>query len=431
MSITAQLGRFSFGIGDRFGREAASQLEAVLRAKGCGIDLTPVWNKSYREHLIVGTHPSTVRGAADKAVSDLRWASPYFVDADHITLETVDPFLEASDFFTIDVARYIDRSTDGQTIERFVSRHPDLSCVIEIEGMDETIQGTADALRHAADRFLNATMEAGRIYRHIRAAKGAAHFLTEVSMDETSKPQTAYELLVILAALADEGVPVTTIAPRFSGRFNKGVDYVGDVERFEREFAATVAVVRHAVSAYGLPSDLKLSIHSGSDKFSIYPAVLRVLHHTGAGVHVKTAGTTWLEELIGLAETGGENLYLAKEIYRKAFLDREALCLPYADVIDIDPSRLPSPDRVDSWSATQYAESLRHDIRNPLYNPHFRQLLHVGYKIAAKAGPRYFHALETAAPHVSRNVTANLLDRHIMPLFRGGTQQARRKTTPS
>jgi tagaturonate epimerase len=317
MTVTAQLHRFSFGIGDRFGRQAASQLQAVQQAKGRGIDLTPVWNKSYREHSIVGTHPRTVRDAADRAVAHLQWTTPYFVDADHITLETVDLFLDSSDFFTIDVANRIDRSTDGQTIERFAARHPELSGVIEIEGLGEPIQGTPEALRQAAGRFLGATMD-GRIYRHIRAAKAAANFLTEVSMDETSRPQTPYELLVILAALADERVPVTTIAPRFRGRFNKGVDYVGDVERFERDFDGTVALVRHAVSAYGLPASLKLSIHSGSDKFPIYPAVRRVLRHTGAGVHVKTAGTTWLEELIGLAETGGENLALAKGIYRQA-----------------------------------------------------------------------------------------------------------------
>ena len=417
MTTAAQLGRFSLGVGDRFGHQAAAQLRAVQQAKERGIAVTPVWNKSYREHSIIGTHSSTVRDAADKAVAELNWALPYFVDADHINLKTVDLFVEACDFFTIDVASCIDQSTDEPAVEEFASRHPELSRVIEIEGLGEPIRGTPETFRRAADRFLGAAMEAGRIYRHVRAAKGESHFLTEVSMDETAKPQTAYELIVILAALADEGVCLATIAPRFCGRFNKGVDYVGDVEKFEREFAATVAVVRHAVTAYSLPESLMLSLHSGSDKFSIYPAVRRVLHKTGAGVHVKTAGTTWLEELIGLAEAGGETLAVAKEIYQKAFLQREALCLPYADVIDIDPLRLPLPDQVDSWSSTQYAESLRHDIRNASYNPHFRQLLHVGYKCAAQLGSRYFEALESVASQISRNVTVNLLDRHIVPLF--------------
>ncbi len=118
--------------------------------------------------------------------------------------------------------------------------------------------------------------------------------------------QTPPELLIILAALADEKIRLQTIAPKFTGRFNKGVDYVGDLGQFEREFNDDLAVIAHAVTAYGLPKNLKLSVHSGSDKFSLYPIIRKALQRTGAGVHVKTAGTTWLEELIGLCEAGGE-----------------------------------------------------------------------------------------------------------------------------
>ena len=88
------------------------------------------------------------------------------------------------------------------------------------------------------------------------------------------------------------------------------LDYVGDPAAFEREFSDDVAVLAHARRAYGLPAGIKLSVHSGSDKFTLYPPIRRVLGRTGAGVHVKTAGTTWLEELIGLAEAGGEGLDL-------------------------------------------------------------------------------------------------------------------------
>ena len=102
-------------------------------------------------------------------------------------------------------------------------------------------------------------------------------------MDETDTPQRPEELFFILAALADEGVDIQTVAPRFSGRFNKGVEYVGDVGRFEREFDADVAALRAAQREFGLDSSLKLSVHSGSDKFAIYPAIRRVLERTGAG----------------------------------------------------------------------------------------------------------------------------------------------------
>ncbi len=90
-------------------------------------------------------------------------------------------------------------------------------------------------------------------------------------------PQTPPELLVILAAIAKVGIPIQTIAPKFTGRFNKGVDYVGDVAQFEKEFEDDLAVIAHAVKKYGLPSNLKLSVHSGSDKFSIYGPIRRAL----------------------------------------------------------------------------------------------------------------------------------------------------------
>ena len=238
-------------------------------------------------------------------------------------------------------------------------------------------------------------------------------------MDETDSPQTPPELLVILAAIADAQIPIQTIAPKFTGRFNKGVDYVGDVAQFEKEFSDDLAVIAHAVAEYGLPANLKLSVHSGSDKFSIYASIRRALRRTGAGVHVKTAGTTWLEELIGLAEAGGEGLELARQVYVKAYADKEALCEPYASVIDIDYARLPAPSEVQTWTSEQYTSALRHDPSNPGFNPDVRQLLHVGYKVAAKMGEKYLHMLEACETSISRNVTENLFERHIKPIFLG------------
>jgi hypothetical protein len=259
--------------------------------------------------------------------------------------------------------------------------------------------------------------EAGAIYRHIEAAKGANTFITEVSMDETDSPQTPPELLTILAALADEGIPLQTIAPKFTGRFNKGVDYVGDVEQFEKEFNEDLAVIAFAVARYNLPANLKLSVHSGSDKFSIYAPIRRALARFNAGIHIKTAGTTWLEELIGLAEAGGEGLALAKEIYVEALEKREELCAPYAAVIDIDVRQLPTANEVESWSSQEYVGALRHDASCPAFNPSVRQLLHVGYKVAAKMGDRYLRLLKSCEPTIARNVTDNLFERHIAPLF--------------
>jgi hypothetical protein len=222
-----------------------------------------------------------------------------------------------------------------------------------------------------------------------------------------------------LAGLSDESIPILTIAPKFTGRFNKGVDYVGNVEQFEQEFSTDLAVVAHAVERYKLPKDLKLSVHSGSDKFSLYAPIRRALGNNGTGVHLKTAGTTWLEELIGLAEAGGEGLALAKEIYAEAYDHQTELCKPYAAVIDIDASQLPTPATVNGWTAEQYSGALRHDQTNPLFNPNLRQLLHVGYKVAAKMGERYTKMLDACEESIARNVTTNLFERHIRPLFLG------------
>jgi len=238
-------------------------------------------------------------------------------------------------------------------------------------------------------------------------------------MDETDSAQSPVELLVILAAIADERIPIQTIAPKFSGRFNKGVDYVGDVAHFEREFALDVTAIAYAVAHFGLPDNLKLSVHSGSDKFSIYPAIHSTIKRFNAGVHLKTAGTTWLEELIGLAEAGGDALALAKEIYAEAFAHSEELCAPYATVIDIDKARLPSPDEVRGWSSAQYTSALRHVRDAAAYNSSLRQLLHVGFKVAAKMGRHYLDLLEANEDVIARNVTDNLYNRHIAPVFLG------------
>jgi tagaturonate epimerase len=412
-----QLSPLSLGVGDRFAHQARAQLRACQLAVEAGVDVVPVWNKSHREHTIVGSRPDSARKAADDAVRALRWTAPYHVDADHIRLETVDAFLASSDFYTIDVADAIGLPAPADDVRRFVDRHPELIGTLEIADIERPFETTRSEVERVAGKYLRAVREAGAIQRHIAERKGEGTFITEVSMDETDSPQTPPELLVVLAALADESIPLQTIAPKFTGRFNKGVDYVGDVAQFEREFADDLAVIAFAVERYGLPGNLKLSVHSGSDKFSIYAPIRRCLAKTGAGLHLKTAGTTWLEELIGLAEAEGEGLAVAKEIYAHALEKREALCAPYAAVIDIDPRRLPSAAEVDGWSAERLVSALRHDPSCPSFNPHVRQLLHVGYKIAAQMGDRYLKLLEACEPTIAKNVTENLYERHLRPLF--------------
>jgi hypothetical protein len=414
-----RLGKYSIGVGDRFAHQAKAQLQACILASRAGVDVIPVWNKSNREHSIICSQPASVRMAADSAVRQLGWKLPYYCDADHINLTTVDRFLSACDFYTIDVAESIGKRAPNAAIEAFVKRHAELAGTVRLEAVQQEIEITPELLRNTATKFLVAIEEAGEIYRHIEVAKGPGNFVAEISMDETDAAQAPAELLIILAAIADQRIAIQTIAPKFSGRFNKGADYAGDLARFSNELTLDIAAIKHAIGLYGLEANLKLSIHSGSDKFSIYPAIHDALVHMDAGVHLKTAGTTWLEEVIGLAESGGAGLDLVKEIYAEAVSHSEELCAPYATVIDIDPRRLPSPREVAGWSGQQFAGALRHNLHCASYNSDFRQLLHVSFKVAAKAGSRYLDLLASNEEIIARNVTENLFARHIAPVFLG------------
>ncbi len=411
------LSKYSMGIGDRFARQGMAQLTALVQAKTLGVEIAPVWNKSNREHLIVHTHPDSVRAEADAAVKTLGWQGPYHVDADHVGLKTVDAFIGGSDFFTLDVADFVGQAAPTADLQDFVARHSRYATTLRISGIERTLTISEEDIADSARKYLLAVQEAGAIYRHIEAAKGRDRFITEVSIDETDKPQTPVELLFILAAVADRKIPAQTIAPKFTGRFNKGVDYVGDVAQFEKEFNEDLAVIAFAVKEFGLPANLKLSVHSGSDKFSIYGPIAHALQTRDAGLHLKTAGTTWLEEVAGLAMAGGDALKLAREIYEKAYGRLEELCKPYAAVIDIDRALLPEPSTVRGWSGSEFAAALRHDQKCRAYNRHFRQLLHVGFKVAAEMGPVYYEALEANADVISRLVTENLLEKHIKPVF--------------
>ncbi len=381
------------------------------------MEVIPVWNKSNREHLIVGSEPTETWQAAEAAIQDLGWTRPYFLDADHIGLKTVDRFIEPCDFFTIDVADKIGLAADPSDVSEFMNRHPELQIEIALSPLDVTLKANRQTVEDVARKYLEAVREAGRIYRYIAERKGAGKFIPEISMDETDVPQTPLELLIILAAIADEKIPIQTIAPKFSGRFNKGIDYRGDIEAFSREFTTDLAVVAHAVRTYELPDNLKLSVHTGSDKFSLYGPIHRAISTSGAGVHLKTAGTTWLAELEGLALAGGQGLEIAKEIYVQAHEHIAELCAPYASVIEIDRGKLPAPQSVKVWSSEQFAAALHHDSNCESYNPDLRQLLHVSFKIAAKMGAQFIDAVRQNEQLIGREVTNNLFEWHIRPVF--------------
>jgi hypothetical protein len=411
------LGKYSMGLGDRFGHQGSAQLKAIMAASQKGIDITPVWNKSNREHNIIGTHPSDVRIEADRVTKNAGFDRPYYVDADHINLDSVDRFIEASDFFTIDVANYIGKKTDDKELLQFLSGVGKYTGELKIPGTKLSFKISQSQVKQIGEKYLFAAIKAGEVYRKIEKIKGTGNFITEVSMDEVARPQAPEDLLFILMMLASENIPVQTIAPKFSGRFNKGVEYVGNPELFAKEFEADLMIIDFAVKEFELPENLKMSIHSGSDKFSIYPYIGSIIKRHNKGIHIKTAGTSWLEEIIGLAQSGGESLDFVKELYFKSLENIEELCAPYADVIDINFSALPARGEVAKWASDRFSNALRHNKDNSDYNPNMRQLIHVAYKIAASQIADYYRLLETNEEVISGCVYENLYDRHICKLF--------------
>jgi hypothetical protein len=412
-----KLAKFSIGMGDRFAHQGVAQLRAIVKANSFGLDISPVWNKSNREHIYVHSKPEDVRNEADAAVAALGFKGKYFVDADHINLTTVAPFVETADFFTLDVAAFIGKPSAEADVKAFVASCSKYMGDLVIPGMEKPLHVTTELLEEIASKFLAATQQASEIYQYLVEKKGAGNFVTEVSMDEVESPQTPVYLLFILKMLADKGVPAQTIAPKFTGRFNKGVDYRGDLQQFAKEFEEDVLVIDYAVKEFGLPEELKLSIHSGSDKFSIYPIMADVIKKYDKGLHLKTAGTTWLEEVIGLAVAGGDGLELAKKIYANSLNRSEELCAPYADVIDIDTAQLPTVEEVKGWSSDKFANTLRHIPGHPDYNSNFRQLIHVAYKVAAELGDEYYDMLKKYSDVIGNCVEENIYERHLKRLF--------------
>ncbi len=412
-----ELGKYSFGVGDRFSHEGEAQLKAIMKAAEKGVDISPVWNKSNREHNIVHSEPEGTRIEADTAVSVLGWNKPYFVDADHINLSNVDRFIDHADFFTLDVAMYIGNKSSSEEVAAFKRSCAGFGNEVTIPGISDPIKITSELLEEAAEKYLAAVKEAGKIYRHIEKAKGTGNFITEISMDEVEAPQTPVDMFFILKMISEEGIPAQTIAPKFTGRFNKGVDYKGDVKQFGKEFEQDVLVIDYSVKYFGLPSDLKLSVHSGSDKFRIYPVMADIIKRYDKGLHVKTAGTTWLEEVIGLAISGVEGLVVAKDIYVKALERKQELCEPYADVIEIDETKLPPAGEIEDWTGEKFANTLRHITDHPDYNPNFRQLIHVGYKVAAEMGSNFTTLLEKYSDVIGACVEENIYERHLKRLF--------------
>lgn len=412
-----KLQRYSIGTGDRFGCQGKAQLKAIIKAEEIGLDISIVWNKSHREHLITNTTPLDVLNEAQEALRELKWKGKYYIDADHIGFSNVDLYIDSCNFFTLDVAEFIGKKASSDDINAFIDKYKKYIGKISIPNIKESSSISEEQLSTILREYLFAIKEAGKIYRKIEEKKGRNNFIIEISIDESTKPQTPIEVFFILAAIANEKIPVQTFAPRFCGNFYKGIDYQGNIQQFSEDFEKLLLIIQFAIKEFSLPKNLKLSIHSGSDKFSIYQIINKAIKKFNTGVHLKTSGTTWLEELTGLAMAGNDGLKIAKEIYNKAYNRFEELCIPYRTVIDIEKNKLPHPKLVNNWTGEIFVKNLHHDIACKDYNPNFRQLLHIGYKIAAEMGSRYIKILKKKEDIIASNVIENIYERHITKLF--------------
>jgi len=301
--------RTSAGFGDRLGLATPGHVQALRQGSGQA-RIAPIFaQQSVRENARTGRTPQQVLDDATWGIFQAGWRETWGADADHLkTPADIDDFVAAGyTLYTIDPGDHVDNaahtasSTEveakaqalpwdaledtAQSVERrYLGRSFDLGST--------ALTFDRQSLWRAAAKYGCAIAHTMTLYRYLAGQLEENDFELEVSVDEAATPTSPEEHLFIASELRRLGVRWVSLAPRFVGRFEKGVDYIGDLETFTAEFARHVAVAQ-AVGPY------KLSLHSGSDKFSIYPIAARV---GGGLVHLKTAGTSYLEALRAIAQ---------------------------------------------------------------------------------------------------------------------------------
>jgi tagaturonate epimerase len=288
----------SFGFGDRLGMATPGHI-AANRDK----NIAPIFaQQSVRENHRTNRTPQDVLDDAMWAVFASDWRKPWGADADHVKeINDLLPFIEANySFYTIDPNHYVDNKSHTDpvpTLKKKIKELPWTKLEISVEELyksyiDQSFQIEAHTLVFQEETLLRAAAKYGRAIVHVRTLsdyllENVTQFDLEISFDETDNPTSVAEHYFIANELRRLGVPFVSLAPRFIGKFEKGVDYIGDLTEFDNEFRKHTAVM-HAIGGY------KISIHTGSDKFSIYPSIAE---HARKLVHVKTAGTSYLEAL--------------------------------------------------------------------------------------------------------------------------------------
>ena len=335
----------SFGFGDRLGLATPGHIAAVR-----GTQFAPIFaQQSVRENTRTGRTPQQVMDDARRAVDAAKWDGPWGADADHLkTVEDLPPFVEAGyTFFTVDPGEYVDNAADSDppdVLKRKVAAfiNWDQLSMLYLDQNGEQAWGDFEAvsLQRAMVKYDRAIQHAASMFERLSDLTDAFDF--EVSVDETDSPTTPLEHFFIANELTRLGVRFTSLAPRFIGRFEKGVDYIGDLNTLDTELARHAAVTAH----FGT---YKLSLHSGSDKFSVYPLVAK---YWGERIHVKTAGTSYLEALRVLA-SHEPDLFLKIYALGRECYETDKRTYHVSAQLDLLPNTTDLPSLLDDFHARE------------------------------------------------------------------------------
>lgn len=398
--------KLSVGCGDRLGLATPGHVRAVRKAGNVAPILA---QQSMRENARTHRSPQEVMDDAMWGVFQEGWREPWGADADHLkTTADVDLCVAAGyTFFTVDPGDHVDNEAHTAPLEVLKDKVHALPWSeledspsqlherylgVEFEVEDLTLVFDEVSLARAAAKYGRAIAHTARMYRHLAIAMGSRSFELEVSVDETETPTSPWEHYFVANELRRLGVQWVSLAPRYIGRFEKGVDYIGNLDEFDLEMAKHAAIAR-VLGPY------KLSIHSGSDKFSVYPIYAR---HAGKLVHLKTAGTSYLEALRAIASVDPD---LFRQILAFALERYDEDRATYH--VSAEPDKVPRPEDVVDDELTKVLD---------LFDG--REVLHVTFgSVLDRFGDQLLAALdENEEAHYAALVAH--FDRHLAPFGR-------------
>jgi hypothetical protein len=398
--------RTSAGFGDRLGIATHGHIASVV-----GTGVAPIFaQQSVRENTRTGRTPQIVVDDAMWGVFECGWREAWGADADHIkTIADIQPFVEAGyTFFTIDPSAHVDDSADADSLDilrgkapkldwQTLNASPEKTVMAYCESFtldDRVIQFDETTIFRAMAKYGDAVAHTVKLARYLAGQFGDKPFDLEISVDETETTTSLHEHFYIASELKRLGITWVSMAPRFVGRFEKGVDYIGDLDELEANIAGHAAIIRYFGDVY------KLSLHTGSDKFGVYPIAMR---HTNGLVHLKTAGTSYLEALRVMARIDPDLFRKVLDFARERY-DNDRKTYHVSAVLDkVPPSGALSDDELP-------------DLLNQF---DARQVLHVTFgSVLDTFGGELKTLLQANLGAYHAGIKAHF-DRHIAPLTQG------------